>query len=585
MRLNPEQQAAVLHPGHCVVVACPGSGKTRVLIEKAAHILETEPLATLVIVTFTRDAAREVRARLLLRLPGEMHRVRAETFHALAIRHCFEAGLFRQLVSPGQQASLLRRAWNHACPELAWDVFVRAVDWRASGHTAAPPCASFDDAFAHYLGLLEQHAAVDFGQVIVQSVQRIRDGSLARVACDYLMVDEGQDLDAVQLEWTFAHAERGACTILVGDDDQAVYGFRGSLGYVAMQRTVRHLGASLLTLETNYRSNSEILGLANRLIRVNADRVAKRLQAHRGPGGRVTLLACDDSAVESERIVELVRQRPDDWAVLARTNRKLDDIEQAFVRSGVRYARPGRANFWESEGPSLLLALLDSPHAPQHFTLSAALAHAGVPEGDIPKVTPGARLEVPARVASVDVCTPDRVRSLARMLASIAQSPPTEAIQEAAAWLRAHRTDRAASAPAIEAASQALLNLSGSLPERVRYVRRPRAEDHESGGVTLATFHGSKGLEFHSVVCCGLIEGAVPSRKAESVEEERRLLYVAMTRAESELVLSFPLEVVSADSARRVQATPSRFLTMDLGIELTPSEPATDCRTADSVHQ
>lgn len=569
MDLNAQQREAVRYAGHSVIVACPGSGKTRVLIEKAAHILERIPSSRIIVVTFTREAAQEVRNRLKQRVPSELGRIQAETFHALAIRHVFAAGLFQNLLGPGQQAALMRRAWNHACADLPWDDFVRAVEARASGRPLPPPAPTFDEAFDHYLGLLEHHSAVDFGQVIVQAVQRMRAGTLAPLPCTHLLLDEVQDVDPLQLDWAFVHAEKGAALTLVGDDDQSIYGWRGALGYDAVKRAMAHIRARLLFLEVNYRSRAEILGLAARLIRANQSRVAKQLHSHRGPGGRVALQPAGDSQREVEQIVQTVRSDPGEWAILARSNFKLDEVERGLVVAGVPYSRPGKASFWEAEGPSLLLALLTNPHAPDLLTLTSALAHCGVPETDIPRVTAGGVLDVPARQASVDFVTPDRVRSLQRVLRSIANAPANDAIKLASDWLLQNRSQRAAPAPAIQAAAHALRSLSGTLIERLRFVRHQKP-DREGAGVTLATFHGAKGREWKRVVVCGLIEGLVPSRKAESIEEERRLLYVAMTRAEDELVLTFPFLVVqeSFGRIRRMQATPSRFLTMDLGIDV-----------------
>jgi superfamily I DNA/RNA helicase len=581
MHLNPDQRAAVEHRGHCAIVACPGSGKTRVLVEKAAHILTTEPAATILIVTFTRDAAREVRTRLEQRVPQAIPRVEAHTFHAVAIRHCLSSALFRQLLVPAQQAALLRRAWNHAAPTIPWETFRRTVDARASGLATPPLDPSFETAFDYYLELLETHAALDFGNVIVRSAQAIRAGTLPPIPCSYIMVDEAQDVSHAQMDWAFAHAERGAVTVVVGDDDQAIYGWRGALGHAALHQMVHRLEARLITLQINYRSHSEIIGLASRLIRNNSGRVAKELEADRGPGGSVTLLPCADSQQEVEEIVERVRRRPGDWAILARSNFKLDHVEQGLIRAQVPYVRPGAKDFWESEGPALLLSLLAMRQEPDPLTLGAALAHAGVAEPDIRRIVTPSGLAVPRLRAGLDAIARHRVGSLERCLAGLLGAPPEMAIRATSDWLVAHSSVGNSSTGAIMAATDVLLALSGSLVERVRYVRRPQRKQ-STGAVTLTTFHNSKGCEYPRVVACGLIEGVVPSRKAESVEEERRLLYVAMTRAQSELVLSFPWRLVQqgAKVRRLVRATPSRFLTMDLGIPL--SDPYPDPST---VHQ
>ena len=574
MHLNPDQRAAITHRGHCAIVACPGSGKTRVLVEKAAHILTTETAATVLIVTFTRDAAREVRTRLEQRVPQAIARVEAQTFHAVAIRHCLASGLFRQLLGPAQQAALLRRAWNHAAATIPWETFRRVADARTSGLATPSPDPCFETAFEYYLELLETHAALDLGNVIVRSAQAIRAGTLPPVPCSYIMVDEAQDVSPAQMEWAFAHAERGAVTVVVGDDDQAIYGWRGALGHAALDQMVRRLEARLITLQVNYRSHSEILGLASRLICNNSGRVTKELEAHRGPGGSVTLLPCADSQQEVEEIVERVRRSPGDWAILARSNFKLDHVEQGLIRAQVPYVRPGSKDFWESEGPALLLALLAMRQVPDPLTLGAALSHAGVPEPDIRRIVTPSGLSPPRRRAGLEATTLERAASLERCLAGLPGSQPEMAIRSISHWLLTHSSRGNASTCALNAATDVLLALSGSLVERVRYLLRPQRRQ-ATDTVTLTTFHNSKGCEYPRVIACGLIEGVVPSRKTESIEEERRLLYVAMTRAQSELVLSFPWRLVQqGEKVRRlVKATPSRFLTMDLGIPLSDPYP------------
>ncbi len=449
---------------------------------------------------------------------------------------------------------------------MTWDVFRRAVDARVCGLAIAVP-GSFDAAFDYYVELLNAHSASDFGHLVLRSAHAIRAGTAPPIPFSHVLVDETQDVDAVQLDWPLAHAERGAVTVLVGDDDQSVYGFRGALGHLAVDQAVRRLGAQLMRLQINYRSHSEILGLASRLIRHNTHRLSKVLQAHRGPGGLVTLLACPYSQREIEQIVERVRSQPGDWAILARSNFKLDHLERGLLAAGVPYIRPVASDFWESQGPALLLALLASRGPLEPLTLGAALAHCGVPERDIRQV-----VSRDGRVTNgrgLDVDTAARVAGLERCLAELASADPDAAIRTAAKWLLDTARESRSVSPVIKAATDALLALSGTLTERVRFVRQRRTRDSE-GAVTLTTFHKAKDREFPRVVVCGLNDGVVPARKAEWIEEERRLLYVAMTRAESELVLTIPWQIVQEGEKvrRRVDAVPSRFLTADLGIAL-----------------
>jgi superfamily I DNA/RNA helicase len=570
--LTDEQRAVLSHEGHAVVVACPGAGKTRVLVEKATHLILASPVPRVIVVTFTREAAREIRMRLAARLGERSGRVHADTFHALAIRHLLACGQLGALVGPGQQQTLLRRAWLHSGVATPWPLVARAVEARPAGvpagTTSAADTSAIDAVVDHYLRLLEHHAALDFDQVIVQAGRRMREGRLPRLDCTHMLVDEAQDLDAQQLDWVFAHTDAGTILTAVGDDDQAIYGFRGSLGYRAVQSAQRRIGARLLQLTRNYRCRSEILGVALRLVRCNAARVDKALVAVRGAGGRVELVPAFDSDRELETLLQRVRGAPAEWAVIARSNRQLDDVESALVRAGIPYHRPGRSDFWEQEGPSLLVGLLRCP--PTSLALGVALAHAGLEEHAIGRVLVDGELRVPTSVSRRDA-DPERVAAALRdALRRASRASPEDAVSAIADWLLVHRGVHAPPTGALEAAASALRRLSGSLPARLRLIASPQERSRDRDGVVLVTMHGAKGREYRRVWVPGLTDGIVPHRRSTDIDEERRLLYVAMTRAEDELVLSFPWTIRRSGSVRErnVEATPSRFLVDDLKLPL-----------------
>jgi superfamily I DNA/RNA helicase len=560
--LNPQQAAAVAADSHAVVIACPGSGKTRVLVEKAARILSSDPSARVIVVTFTREAAGEIRRRLAERTPRAGPRLDVQTFHALAIRHLLASGAVRELVGPGVQTALLRRAWSHAGEPGNWEDFVRAVDARARGQSMAH-APTIEPAFDQYLALLEQHAAVDLSGSILHTVERLRAGELAPLPVTHLLVDEYQDADRAQVEWVLAHTERGSVLTAVGDDDQAIYGFRGSLGLEALSATATALGAARLSLEINYRSRSEIVGLGARLVLATPRRLPKGLQSARGPGARVVLEPCANADVECERLVSAMRAAPSEWAVIARSNAVLDGIQEALAAVGIPHARPGRSDFWQAEATSLLLALLDT--TPTSLAEGTALALAGVSEGDI--ATLGAGRVAPRAAAAIRA-------SLRDARQHVPGARPDLAIERVAQWLLAHYPSTSPSARAVRVAADALKRLSGSLPSRLAVVRTP-ARLSPTPGVQLLTMHGAKGREFRRVWLPVLVEGVVPHHKSTDLDEERRLLYVAMTRAEDELVLSFAWRRRLTESGRApAKLTPSRFLTVDLGISLVrPADP------------
>lgn len=554
MILNPDQQAAVLAPGHTVVVACPGSGKTRVLVERAARLRAAHPEASIVVVTFTRQAARELRERLSKKM-ATLARTRVATFHSLALQQIL-SGSDARICKPGDQMALLRRAWFEFGDDEGFRGFASAVDAVAAGGPSALDNLDYLSAYDRYLELLLHLSVIDFSQAILKAVSAMRSGELTPIPCQYLLVDEVQDIDGTQLKWVIAHTDQGACLTVVGDDDQSLYGFRHSLGFGGMRRITQALEAEVITLSVNYRSHSEILEAASQLIGENTNRIPKALSAAKGPGGRILLHdRCWTDVDEAERLAANLGSSREPCAVIARTNAKLDRVASVLDEKEIPYSRPGRARFWDSEEPSLFLGLLSPVGLDDPLTLSAACTHAGVAPSDHQRAAPIVELKA--------ILQRHRDRE-----------QPSSLIQVVCGWLRTHMAGVAESRQdgigrIIDACQSAMLKMPGHLDARIIRALRPAPTKLER--IVLVTMHGAKGLEWPTVWIYGCQDGVVPNRRATDLEEERRLLYVAMTRAEQTLHLSFAwnqLRTRRTGETYPSKLTPSRFLSMDLGLPI-----------------
>lgn len=549
MILNEEQSLAVHHEGHSVIVACPGSGKTRVLVERAARLHAERPLAEIVVVTFTRQAAIELRRRLSEKV-ATLARLRVATFHSLALQQLLTRTNSR-ICGPSEQMALLRRAAAGHLSDSNFRDFLSASDAYTSGDLSALDNPEYQRAYDDYLDLLAEYNAVDFSQGILKSVEGMEDGTLAPFPCNHLLVDEVQDIDAMQVRWVAAHTRAGAELTVVGDDDQSIYAFRSALGYRGMQKIQRSLDAALLRLSINYRNHDEVLGLAVSLIEHNTNRVPKNLMSAKGSGGQARLHASFWTDLEEVgAMIDHVQQSPSGWALIARSNYKLDVAERLLRERKIPFSRPGRARFWESEEPALFLGLLrpDALHDPLLF--SAACTRAACTLQDRP------------------------IAALRQLLRRRRSEAPDVFIHSVSSWLLQHvgglQADRRDGIRGIvERCRRYLLEMTGTLDERIHHATRPPSTKRER--LCLLTMHAAKGLEFPAVWIFGCQDGVIPSNREANLAEERRLLYVAMTRAESELHLSFSwnktINYRDRDPGLR-RATPSRFLSLDLGLPM-----------------
>ncbi len=524
-------------------VAPAGSGKTSTLVARIAWLVDrgVAPEAICAL-TFNRRAAEELRERLDAALAPLGERlaagVRVRTFHALGLEVLRDAGrpveplldreALLRAVRPDADAAERRRLDTLMSRfKLDLDVDPRAIE-------ADPEAGVVARTYAAYEREIERRGGLDFDDLVARSLRLLSgDGDVLRrwrERCGHLLVDEAQDLDRSQLRMALLLAAPSNRVFLVGDDDQSIYGWR-----LADVRRLLNLAAEALPglrrvdLETNYRCPAIVLERAVRLVEHNRERFAKVVRPGPAAEGRLVLVpsAADDVQVAAA----ILNSWPADdstRAVLARTNRELLPVAVAAIRLGI----PFRA--------AELALPVESPH------VSPLLAAAARTDADLPLLVRLGRIG--AEPGPVDPTTVD---------------PPAE------------DADRRRVATALLAWAAGCRDLA-DLEAGIRWtLDRLAALRREDARLTLATAHGTKGLEFDHVAVIGLDAVRFPSARsvaeaaepARALEEERRLAYVAWTRARRSLALTFDpglpspflLEAFTPEELGLPSAVPVRF--------------------------
>ena len=627
--LNPAQREAVsAAPGHYLVLAGAGSGKTRVLTHRIAWLHEVfgVPLHGILAVTFTNKAAGEMRARIGAQLGGEPRGMWVGTFHGIAHRllrlHWQEAKLpegFQVLDSDDQQRLVKRVAQalevddgRFPPRQIAWWINAQKDEGRRPQHIQPAANDEWGDVmlrvYAEYQARCERAGLVDFAELLLRAHELLRDNPALlahyRHRFGQLLVDEFQDTNAIQYGFVRLLAGDSGQVFVVGDDDQAIYGWRGAK-VENVQRFLRDFpGAATLKLEQNYRSSANILNAANAVIAHNDERLGKRLWTEAGEGEPIDVFAAyneiDEAAYVVDRIAQWVRDGGShgDAAILYRSNAQSRAFEEELLKRQIPYRVYGGMRFFERAEVKDALAylrLVANRHDDAAFERAVNTPPRGIGDRTLDEVRRLAReqrlslWQAASRIASGDGLAARARNALAgfgKLLNDVAAETEAMPLPEkldhvlARSGLRAHyenesrgqldsRTDNLD-----ELVSVASRFVRGddedaaAMPELVAFLSYAALEAGEGqtqageDGVQLMTLHSAKGLEFPLVCLVGLEEGLFPNmRSAEEpgrMAEERRLAYVGITRARQQLLLSHA-------ESRRIHGSdmygiPSRFL-------------------------
>lgn len=575
--LNPQQREVALHLGHCLSIACPGSGKTKMLATKAATLLnEGEKVCA---VTFTRDAALELRERTMkLADPRTKANLLVGTFHSVSLLMAFprkHKGEFGQailqkmhspftqqwnLVKEGVRIGYLLRAIRESHAKIQLRDATPVIELaKEAGNIPEHLDPEVREMVSIYLKLMDDANVIDFQDIILKTNLALRDQSMSTLPVNHLLVDEYQDTDKAQYEWTAHHGRAGVALTVVGDDDQSIYAFRRALGYSGMERFAKEFGAQQVQLGINYRCRAEILGTAETLIRRNTERIEKRLFANKGPGGVVTWERFKDSTAEYAAVAEEAfgaLAEGATFAVISRTNDELTLLQAAMHSRGVPHRKTDGRSIFDCPEVQVYAALLRSLIKPVGNDLDQVLAWAGMESDDAGRIRKlfGTSIIIGSKEDFQHAGISDRGIEIWRTFAKRYAALNTQKQQGRLAtvnfgvyeWLG--ETLQKPHNPAVLAAAHQMYEPEDCTLEehlakmRSRELKQSQSEkgadaSDEGPVAMLTTAHGSKGLEFDRVWIVGLQTGSFPSDKS-SLEEERRLMFVAMTRAREALFLS-----------------------------------------------
>ena len=592
--LNPPQREAVLTTdGPVLMLAGAGTGKTAALTARLAHLLYTRKAwpSEILAVTFTNRAAREMRERVG-RLVGETVEGMPwlGTFHAIGAkmlrRHAELVGLQSNftILDTDDQLRLLKQLILAA--DLDEKRFpARALaglidEWKNKGLTPRDIDAGESERYGNgrggelyqrYQDRLKAVNACDFGDLLLHVLTILRQHrdvlELYQQRFKYIMVDEYQDTNSVQYLWLRLLAQERRNIACVGDDDQSIYSWRGAQVENILRFEHDFPGAKVIRLEQNYRSTPHILGAAGGVIANNTGRLGKQLWTELDAGEKVRVLGIWDGPEEARRVgdeIETARRNGtslDDMAILVRASHQTREFEDRFIAIGMPYKIVGGFRFYERAEIRDALAYLRVVNQPADdlaFERIVNVPKRGLGDKAIAKIHQLARAEqLPLTVASARILDTDELtgaarKSLGRLIGDIArwrdmasQLPHAELARQLldeSGYTAMYQAEKSA-----EAAGR-LENLTELVRAMEEYDSLQAFLEHVSlvmdneGGrndpqVTIMTIHAAKGLEFDTVFLAGWEEGLFPSQRSldeggtKSLEEERRLAYVAITRA------------------------------------------------------
>ena len=613
--LNEQQRNAVASPAEkLLVLAGAGSGKTRVLVHRIAWLLQAEqasPFAVLA-VTFTNKAAREMRGRIETLLGQSFNGMWVGTFHGLAHRllrsHWAEAGLPQnfQILDAEDQFRLIKRI-NRSLhiDEDKWPA--RQCQWYINTQKdeglRAVNIEHFDDnytktmldVYTAYEEACTRGGMIDFGEILLRAHElwlknpQILEHYQKRF--QYILVDEFQDTNAIQYAWLRVLAGgnygRNKQLMVVGDDDQSIYGWRGARIENIQQFNVDFADAEIVRLEQNYRSTSTILKAANGLIANNQGRLGKKLWTEGVEGEHISLYEALNEQDEARFIVDRLQDwfnngnQRSDAAILYRSNAQSRELEEALLRVGMPYRIYGGHRFYERleiKNALAYLRLLANRNDDTAIERIINVPTRGIGGRSLDVIRTVAREEnvslwqACARCVNENLAGSRAVNAILAFLELIDKlqseceglelHEKVERVIANSGLIQHHEKEGGEKALARKENLEELVNAASNfddvaLGDEVD-VKSPAflaafldqasldagdtQADETDDAVQLMTLHSAKGLEFPLVFLAGMEEGLFPHRmsmdKIASLEEERRLCYVGITRAKSKLYLT-----------------------------------------------
>lgn len=627
--LNAAQREAVsAPPGHYLVLAGAGSGKTRVLTQRIAWLHEVVgvPAHGIFSVTFTNKAATEMRHRVEKILVNGSRGMWVGTFHGLAHRllrlHYREAGLPEgfQVLDSDDQLRLIKRIANEMeldegrfpRKQIVWWINAQKDEGRRPKHIQIAGGDFYTktilQVYEAYEARCQRSGLVDFAEILLRAHELLleHDALLSHYQhrFKHLLIDEFQDTNSIQYAFVRVLAGDTGQVFIVGDDDQAIYGWRGAK-VENVQRFLRdYPGAQTIRLEQNYRSTGNILSAANAVIAHNPERLGKNLWTSSGEGESIDLYAAYNEVDEARYIVERIQAHirqggsARECAMLYRSNAQSRALEEQLIQAGMPYRVYGGLRFFERaeiKDALAYLRLLSNRDDDPAFERAVNTPARGIGDKTLDEVRKLARSKsISLWAATQEMMQSSALTARAKNALNVFLELITS-LQEQTSELELHEQfDHVLERSGLRAfysqeskgqVDSKLENLDELVSVATRFQRRDdeasqgmtelveflsyasleagegQAQDGEDG-VQLMTLHSAKGLEFPLVFLTGLEEGLFPSNRSMEengrLEEERRLAYVGLTRAREKLILTY------AETRRlhgmEMYGTPSRFL-------------------------
>lgn len=608
-KLNTAQQKAVCHEtGPMLVLAGPGSGKTTVLLCRISRLLErglAKPQEILAL-TFSKAAAEEMKSRFE-NLNGASG-VSFGTFHSIFFRilRSRYGWNVEQIFQEEERRNILRNSieaekWDIPDLEEYISQFFSQLSLMNSEleqpnrfTPVGMPVEEFRKLYRAYEGYKERHEKLDFDDMLTQCYQLLREDVAVREYWQrkykFILVDEFQDVNQAQFACLQILAEKHQNLFVVGDDDQSIYAFRGARPDFLLHFPTLYPAAKKVTLNTNYRSTERIVNLAERVIGNNEVRFVKNMKGIGEAGDKVTFFLAEDAAKEAAHIAEKIGRLLDEGvplteiAVIYRTNLQGGAFARELYKRGIPYdLRDNSGNVYEHWVAKDLLAYLllaeneesDSAlrrilNKPKRYIGKDLLAEA--------EAMPYTLLRSFFVCPSLKGWQEENLENLRIDLNQIRKRTPYDALKYIRKvigydeYLEEFAAYRRTSAQVLQEIADEIMETAKDCAD-VRSFReqlerlslqmkeQSRKKGQKRNGVALMTMHGAKGLEFRAVFLPSLVEGIVPHEKGmDTVAEERRLFYVAMTRASEKLCLSAILQRYEKERK------PSRFLA-EMGLD------------------
>lgn len=570
----------------CLAIAGPGSGKTRTIIAKAARLIREhgDDLSSVALVTFTKAAANEMEHRLRLALPKlfvarGVKPLFIGTFHGLSLRllrnYWAGAGIQRKILSDQESFDLLMQSIKEANSKLPYEDVQRAVaryKSMPSDHPFSEEETETDawQVFSIYEKRRVANSACDLNDMVRECLAGLRAGTIQPLPVRHMMADEMQDADMVQLDWLLAHYSAGVIPTLVADDDQSIFAFRNAAGFRGLKMFAEATGAVVFPMTLNYRSCTSIVEAANLIIGDSPDRFAKDIQPHRNEEGSIVLQlhssdgVQDAESVQSATVVAsaqawLEAHKGASAAVIARTNVELDTIELACKVHQVPFLRIGESDFMKRPHVVRAVLALTLPAKPyDHVAFSTAC----FVSGNIAAAARESILEFFHRSDGSEHVLD--LASSSSLMASMRRDDQT-AFRTFRQWITEWFDAFVGSDSEVSAAIVQLLGrlaseckeshvakdlqflgmmlsqwCKGDPISRISLLNKRGVQAKDKvGAITLCTAHASKGLEFDHVTIINASSHYWPHDKSEqAAPEEKRLFYVAATRAKDHLCVS-----------------------------------------------